>query len=126
MNKGTDDFSLDEDIALYRRHALEAPTPLADARVMRAAASAARQRRALKYLPWLGAVAAGLVLWLGLLRQDLPQPFKPMPRPSPNYAQTTPPGYLEGRARLDLMQMDVREPMTDSASYLLQHAPRSP
>lgn len=121
MSNDTDDFSLDESIALYRHHAHEAPTPLADARVMRAVASAARQRRALKYLSWLGAVAAGLALWLGLA-----QPFKPMPRPSPDYAQTPPPGYLEGRARLDLMQMDVRAPMTDSASYLLQHAPRSP
>lgn len=126
MNNNVDDFLLDEDIALYRRHARETPTPLADARVMHAVASAARQRRALKYLPWMGAVAAGMVLWLGLLRHDLPQPFRPMPRPSPEYAQTAPPGYLEGRARLDLMQMDVRAPMTDRTSYLLQHAPRSP
>ena len=125
MSNDTDDFSLDESIALYRRHAREAPTPLADARVMRAVARAARQRRALRYLPWMGAIAAGAVLWLGLLRQDLPQPFKPIPRPSPEYAQT-PPGYDEGRARLDLMQMDVRAPMTDRTTYLLQHAPRFP
>jgi hypothetical protein len=110
MSNDADDFSLDEDIALYRRHAHEAPTPLADARVMRAAVSAARQRRALRYLPWLAAIAASLVLWLGLA-----QLFEPMPRPSRDFAQTTPPGYFEGRA-----------PMTDSASYLLQHAPRSP
>ena len=126
MNDRIDEFQLDEDIALYRRHAREAPTALADARIMRAAASAARQRRALSYLPWMGAVAAGAVLWLGLLRQDLPQPFMPLPRPSPEYAQTPPPGYDEGRARLDLMQMDVRAPMTDRTSYLLQHAPRFP
>jgi hypothetical protein len=121
MNNDMDDFSLAEDIALYRRHAREAPTPLTDARVMRAAANAARQRHAVRYMPWLGAVAAGLVLWLGLA-----QPFKPMTQQPPDVARAAPPGYLEGRARLDLMQMDVRAPMTDRVSYLLQHAPRSP
>lgn len=110
-----DDVSFDEDIALYRRHARETPTPLADARVFRAATVAARQRRAMAYLPWMGAAAAGLALWLGLA-----QPFKPMPTPTAHVAQSSPPGYLEGQTRVYLMQMDVRTPTSDTASYLLQ------
>lgn len=112
----SDDMSFDEDIALYRRHAREAPTALADARILRAAATASRQRRALAYLPWLGAAAAGLALWLGLA-----QPFKPLPPPTTKYAQSSPPGYLEGQTRAYLMQMDVRTSASDTASYLLQH-----
>lgn len=117
MNQDTDDTSLDEAIALYRRHAKEAPEIMVDARILRIASNSNRQQRAMRQLPWFVAVAASVAIWLGMA-----QPFSAYHATSPRPAETHPPGYLEGNSRAYLLGMDVNPPTSDAAAYLL-HPP---
>lgn len=120
MNQEIDDTSLDDAIALYRRHASEAPEAMVDARILRIAANTSHQQRAMRQLPWLVA-AASAVIWLAMA-----QPFAAHRTTSPRYIQTHPPGYLEGSTRTYLLGMDVNPPTSDAAAYLLQNPSTSP
>ena len=121
MNQDTDDTSLDEAIALYRRHAREAPEATVDARILRIALNSNRQQRAMRQLPWLVAAAASVMIWLGMT-----QPFATQHATSPRHAGTHPPGYLEGSSRAYLLGMDVNPPTSDVAAYLLHPPYTSP
>jgi len=117
MNQDTDDTSLDEAIALYRRHAREAPEVMVDARILRIALNSNRQQRGMRQLPWLVAAAASVTIWLGMA-----QPFSAHHATSPRHIETHPPGYLEGSSRTYLLGMEVNPPTSDVAAYLL-HPP---
>lgn len=121
MNQDAGDASLDEAIALYRRHAREVPRTLVDARILRIAVNGSRQQRAARQLPWLVAAAASVAIWLAMT-----QPFTSHQATSPRYVETHPPGYLEGSTRAYLLGMDVRPATSDVAAYLLHHPSTSP
>ncbi|WP_281851960.1 hypothetical protein [Dyella sp. GSA-30] len=121
MNEDTDDTSLDEAIALYKRHAREAPEAMVDTRILRIALNSNRQRRAMRQLPWLIAAAASVMVWLGIA-----QPFAAHHPTSPGHVETHPPGYLEGSSRAYLLGMDVSPPTSDVAAYLRHPSYTSP
>jgi hypothetical protein len=111
------DDSMDGLVALYREVAQEAPRAGVDARILEIAEAAGhrhRHRQRVRW-PWLAAaLAAGMLIWLTSHRSA------PAAAPQAQAAASNAtPGYLDGRTRAYLLQMDVAPPLSPSARYLL-------
>ncbi|WP_458071952.1 hypothetical protein [Rhodanobacter sp. BL-MT-08] len=108
------DEPLDDLVRLYRKVAQEAPRATVDARILEIAGANRRSRAQTMRWSWLaGAIAAGVMIWL-TARHSASAPM-----PVQHAASSVTPGYLDGRARAYLLQMDVAPPLSPSAQYLL-------
>jgi hypothetical protein len=110
------DDSLDDLVALYRTAAREAPEPNVDARILQMADRANRpgHHAPQRWVWFTGAIAASGLLWLNWHHAALP----PLPPAQISIGSDTP-GYLDGRTRAYLLQMDITPTLSPSARYLM-------
>lgn len=107
------DDAMDELLSIYRRTAREGPTPLADARILRAADRVATVRRIGHRAVWPLAAAALLLVWVVASR----------PPHAANLSLTANAGLDAGRTRAELVRMDVTPPPSDLDRFLLNTTP---
>ncbi|WP_157956628.1 hypothetical protein [Dyella sp. C11] len=100
---------MDDLLGAYRKASHEAPSPIVDARILRAADNAASSRRWYRRAMWPAAMAASVLLWAGThVSFDRPAPA--------GHAMA---GYDAGVARIELLRMDVTPPPSDVDRFLL-------
>lgn len=100
---------MDDLLALYRKASLEAPSPMADARILRAADKIAAHRRWSRSAMWPAAIAASILLWSawhGYTHR-------------PARGAITMAGYDADASRVELLHMDVTPPPSDVDHFLL-------
>jgi hypothetical protein len=104
--------AMDELLSIYRRTAREVPTPLADARILRAADRVATMRRIAHRAVWPLAAAALLLVWVVA-----------RPPHAVGIPLTANAGLDAGRTRAELLRMDVMPPPSDLDRFLLNTTP---
>jgi hypothetical protein len=100
---------MDDLLMLYRQASHEAPSPLMDTRILRAADQASVFRRWYRHAAWPAALAAAVLLWAVWQGHAVP------------VADTAAPmvGYDAGASRAELLQMDVTPPHDELDRFLL-------
>jgi len=100
---------MDDLLALYRKVSLEAPSPMADARILRAADKFAAHRRWSRSAMWPAALAASIVLWSAWHGHTN----------HPARSAIVMAGYDADASRVELLRMDVTPPPSDVDHFLL-------
>lgn len=100
---------MDDLLLLYRQASHEAPTPMMDARILRAADQASVVRRWYRHAAWPAAIAAAVLLWAVWQGHALPAADAAVPMA----------GYDAGASRAELLQMDVTPPHGELDRFLL-------
>lgn len=100
---------MDDLLLLYRQASREAPTPLMDARILRAANRASVFRRWNRHAAWPAAIAAAVLLWAAWHGHPHPPTSTAIPMA----------GYDAGASRAELLQMDVTPPGGELDRFLL-------
>ncbi|MDR3444211.1 MULTISPECIES: hypothetical protein [unclassified Dyella] len=104
---------MDELLSIYRCTAREAPPPLVDARILRAADRVATMRRIGHRAVWPLAAAALLLIWV----------VASGPPHAANLPLTANAGLDAGRTRAELLRMDVMPPPSDLDRFLMSTTP---
>lgn len=100
---------MDDLLDAYRKASREAPSPIVDARILRAADNASSLRRWYRRAMWPAAMAAAVLLWAAAhVAFDRPA--------SVGHAMA---GYDDGATRVELLRMDVTPPPSDVDRFLL-------
>jgi hypothetical protein len=100
---------MDDLLLLYRNASREAPSPMMDARVLRAADNVASHRRWHRRIAWPAAIAAAVLLW-AMTQGEARHPLQ---------TSVSTAGLDAGTSRVELLRMDVTPPRSDVDRFLL-------
>lgn len=100
---------MDDLLKLYRHASQEAPSPLMDARILRAAERGSTFRRWYRRAAWTAAIAAAVLLWVAWQGGTHP----------PATTTIAMAGYDAGSSRVELLRMDVTPPQGELDHFLM-------